>query len=215
MPESPSWSVAVSLTFASSPVHHSLTRLHVMSASVMGASPSMLMLPTVVPAASLPARSVAGPLVTDWSRMLRATVSSVGHEATPDRVSWQVKATVTGPLYHPAPLGAVVASPSMVGGVRSILMSETEPSPVLPALSLTVAVADRASPSLVTVLSAGFVGISMPDRPSTAVHSMVTSSRYQPAAFAAGGPRPVSSGAGLSMLTPPNVWFSEFPATST
>jgi hypothetical protein len=64
-PESPSWSVAVSTTVAVSPVHQSFTRLHVVSAWVVGASPSMSMPPTVMPAAELAARSVAGPLVTD------------------------------------------------------------------------------------------------------------------------------------------------------
>src|ERR671932_1863410 len=109
---------------------------------------------------------------------------SLGQVATPDRASVQVKWTATALLYQPAALGWVVGAPLTTGGVRSML-TDTLPVPWLPALSLAEALAPRALPSPVIVLSAGAVAGSTPDRPSWAVQWTVTLPVYQPAALAA------------------------------
>src|SRR5690242_12640824 len=72
---------------------------------------------------------------------------------------------------------------------------------VLPALSATDALVDRASPSLVMVLSAG-VAPSMPERASAAVHLTVTSALYQPLLLGAAVAAPLRVGSVLSTLMP-------------
>src|SRR5689334_4309513 len=72
---------------------------------------------------------------------------------------------------------------------------------VFPALSLTEAVVDRASPSLVRVLSAG-VAPSIPERASPAVHCTVTSPLYQPLLLGAAVAAPLRVGSVLSTLIP-------------
>src|SRR6185437_14784342 len=60
----------------------------------------------------------------------------------PESASPQVQATITLPLYQPAPLGLVVGAPLRVGAVWSILMFPTVAVAELPALSTAVPVAD-------------------------------------------------------------------------
>src|SRR6266498_3067131 len=143
----------------------------------------MLMPPTVVPALSLPALSVALSLVTLWFAPSPATTLVDGQAATPDRLSVHVKSTLTWPRYQPSPLGRVVGAPVTTGAVRSILTPFTEAVALLPALSEMLASAPRLSPSPLMVLLAGWVSGSMPDRPSVPVQAISTSPLYQPAAF--------------------------------
>src|SRR5829696_5173042 len=90
-----------------------------------------------------------------------------------------------------------------------------DPAPVLPALSETLTgPADRLEPSPVTVLSAGTVAGSMPDRPSSASQWTTTSSLYQPAALEPVVGSPVSTGAVRSMLMSLTVVWLELPALS-
>ena len=62
--------------------------------------------------------------------------------STSDRLSLADRPTVTGALTQPA--GTPVAE--VVGAVRSILMPSTVADAALPALSLTVALAERSEP---------------------------------------------------------------------
>ena len=94
----------------------------------------MLIPPTVLPSLALPARSVAGSLVTLWSAPLPLTSLSLGQLATPDRLSVQLKPTTTSPLYQPAAFGAVFGPPLITGAVRSILIPLTEAEALLPGL---------------------------------------------------------------------------------
>jgi hypothetical protein len=192
--------VEASTTLAVEPVQYPLVLVHWLLLVVVGAVPSMLMPPTVLPALSLPALSLAGSLVTLWLAPLPASTLLVGQYATPERLSVQVKSTVTESLYQPAAFAAVVALPPTTGAVRSILMPLTEADLVLPALSLMLADAPRLLPSPVMVLFAGWVAGSTPDRPSSPVHATLTSPLYQPAPLAAVVVAPTSDGAVLSML---------------
>ena len=84
---------------------------------------------------------------------------------------------MTGALTQPP--GTPVAE--VVGAVRSILMPSTVAVAVWPALSVTLAEADRSLPSPVTTVSAGQA--TTPDRLSVQVQWTVTSPVYQPLAF--------------------------------
>src|SRR5688572_4477435 len=203
-------------TFADEPVHQPLDLTHWLSAVLCGARESMLRSPTVTPGATLPAKSSACPLVTLWPAPLRAATLLVGHVATPDSASAQLKSTTTSPLYQPAAFGNVVGWPAITGAVRSIMIPLTDAEAVLPALSATeTGPAPRSAPSPVTVESAGALAGSIPDRPSWPVQWIVTSSRYQPAALPGVAGAPVSVGGVRSMLIPSTVAWAELPALST
>jgi hypothetical protein len=64
-----------------------------------------------------PALSTAVPLT--WLTPSFANVTGEGQAATPESESLQEKLTVTAVLFHPAELGAGVATAVMTGGVRS------------------------------------------------------------------------------------------------
>src|SRR5260370_27098169 len=83
-------------------------------AVVVGAELSMLM-PETVALALLPAISVAVPM-TDWPAPSSISVTVWVELATPEVASLAVKLTVTGPLYQPSALAAVVGAPLIVGG---------------------------------------------------------------------------------------------------
>src|SRR5437764_9145599 len=119
----------------------------------------------------------------------------------PDRPSFADSDTVGACAYQPLALSGAGSVAAVLGAVRSMWMSLTDAPVALPALSLTVADAERLSPSPVTVLAAG-QGPSMPDRPSEHVHCTVTSPRYQPAPFGAVSAAPDRVGAVSSTLRP-------------
>ena len=93
----------------------------------------------------------------------------------------------------------------MIGAVVSILIAEVVSDLALPARSLTDRVLVRFAPSPLIVVSTGTVAGSTPDSPSVAVQWIMTSPRYQPAAFGAVVGVPASVGAVLSMLIPETV----------
>src|ERR687886_308180 len=109
----------------------------------------------------------------------------------PDRLSVPVSVTWTGPAYQPLGSGSGTLA-EVLGAVRSILMPLTVAFVVLPALSLTEALVERLSPSVVTVLLSlagavpSAVQLLMPDSASEQVKVTVTSALFQPLAFAAG-----------------------------
>src|SRR3954469_13815024 len=94
--------------------------------------------PTVWPALLLPAKSVAGSLVTPWLAPLALTSLSLGQLATPDRLSVHANATTTSPPYQPSLLGWVFGAPVITGALRSILMPCTNAGVLLPASSETL-----------------------------------------------------------------------------
>ena len=116
--------------------------------------------------------------------------------------SAQAQSTTTPLVYQPAAFGVVVGWPLTVGAPRSILSPDTDPLPVLPALSLIAAEAPRLRPSPVTTLSAGWLVGSIPDSLSLPTHLTRTLPLYQSAPFGLPG-RPVRVGAVLSMFTGP------------
>jgi hypothetical protein len=99
----------------------------------------MLILPTVAEA-EFPALSKHVP-VTDWAPPSPRVVLE-GPLNTPERLSVQVKLTVTGTLFHPLMLAPGDLKPVMIGGVLSMLIPLTVVDAVLPALSAHVPVAD-------------------------------------------------------------------------
>jgi hypothetical protein len=102
-----------------------------------------------------------------------------------------------------APLTQALEVPPIpvVGAVRSILTAALSAFVVLPALSLTDALALSPEPSPVIVLFAG-IPAARPESASLAVQAMTTLPLYQPLAFAAVVGAPLSEGAVLSTLTP-------------
>src|SRR5919199_1012480 len=86
----------------------------------------------------LPAASLAVPL-TLWLAP-SASVCGAGQVAIPDRLSAQVKPTVTSALYQPLALAARSAAALMVGAVLSML-TRTGSLAVLPALSTALPLA--------------------------------------------------------------------------
>src|SRR5262245_58519486 len=93
-------------------------------------------------------------------------------------------------------------------------MPLTAPLPLLPARSLTEALAPRLPPLPSITLSAGTVDRSTPERTSAAVQWMVTSPLYQPAAFGWLVGAPLSVGAVLSTLRAPTLVLALLPAAS-
>src|SRR4051794_35962488 len=89
----------------------------------------------------------------------------------------------------------------VVGAWRSIATPALSAFVVLPALSVTEALAFSAAPSPVMVLFAG-TPPSRPEVASLAVHLTVTSPLYHPFPLAALVGAPLSEGAVLSMLMP-------------
>jgi hypothetical protein len=88
--------------------------------------------------AEFPAASVAVPLMI-WLAPGVITTCGAGHVAIPERVSAQVKVTVTAELFQPAEFGAGEATAVIVGGVLSML-TVTVALTLFPATSVTVAV---------------------------------------------------------------------------
>src|SRR3954452_17534121 len=100
----------------------------------------------------------------------------------------------------------------VVGAVRSTLMPSTVAEAVWPALSVTLAEADRSLPSPLTTESAGQV--TTPDRLSSHVQCTVTSPVNHPLAFGVPTALPVMVGAVLSTLTTELVTEPLLPAAS-
>src|SRR3954447_17273288 len=190
---------------------------------VCGSWPSMLIPPTVLPDVALPARSLAGSLVTLWLTPSPLSSLSLGQLATPDPFvpsasfgSVQEKPTMTSLLYQPAALGLVVGAPLITGPLRSILMPLADSDVELPALSETLTgPAPRWEPSPVMTSSAGEVAGSIPDNPSMAVQWIATSPRYHPAPLASVVGAPLKAGAVRSMLMSLTVVSLVLPAPSS
>src|SRR5579864_9285588 len=119
------------------------------------------MLSEMLPVPTFPAISVAWPEIF-WFCPSEATNCGVGHLATPDKLSVQLKVTVTLALFQPAPLGDGAAVAVTTGGVLSIFSVVVETAEVLPAWSVACAVKFCAAPSVETVTGAGQMAI--PDR---------------------------------------------------
>ena len=132
----------------------------------------------------------------------------------PDRPSSAVQSTVTSPLYQPAALGAVVAAPSSVGAVLSMLMPSTVADAVLPATSVAVPVTFWPAPSFLSVVVAGEQS-AMPESASSQSNDTTTSLLFQPKPFAAGVREPSIVGLTRSILTSIECAFSTLPALST
>src|SRR5215471_2331414 len=111
------------------------------------------MLTVMDPVAVFPAMSVACP-ETFWLWPSLATVCWPEQLATPDRLSTQLKLTVTLLLFHPAPLGAGAAVAVMVGGVLSMLKTVLT-GVVFPAWSVACATIFCFAPSVETVAGEG------------------------------------------------------------
>src|SRR6188474_1949997 len=116
-----------------------------------GAVLSMLTVTTLLGSLTLPALSDTVCAVDETPVPSSLSVSSPGQSpvAMPDRLSAQVKYTVTSSSYQPLPFGDRVAAAEMVGWVLSMLTVTTLlGSLTLPALSDTgCAVDETAAPS--------------------------------------------------------------------
>ncbi len=134
--------------------------------------------------------------------------------ATPERLSLPARVTVTAPVYQP--LSCVPDTlAAVLGRVRSILMPPTLALVVLPALSLTEALAERSTPSPVTTLLAGQLPSPvMPERLSLHDQATVTSPLYQPLPLVGPVAEPLSDGAVLSTLMPVTPALALLPAAS-
>src|SRR4051794_36377551 len=136
--------------------------------------------------------------------------------STPERASDALQWTVTSSLYQPALLGAAVAAPLSEGGVRSMLMSSTVVSVVLPALSTAVPVADWPALSFESVT--GSEQPATPDSSSEQSKVTVTGVLFQPKPFAAGRRLPLMVGGIPSIFSvtewPGAVLSSWLPALS-
>src|SRR5207253_325996 len=121
---------------------------------------------------------------------------------TPDRLSTAVRVTVTGAAYQPLANGSGTLT-RVLGAVRSMLTAGLlDALVVLPALSLTDALALRPLPSPSIVLLGGQApGLAMPERASLQLKLTVTSVLFQPVALATSERSAVMVGAVLSMLT--------------
>src|SRR5262245_40144191 len=91
------------------------------SHSMPGAVLSMLTVTTLLGSLRLPALSDTVREVDATAAPSALSVSSAGQSpgSTPDRLSAQVKSTVTSSLYQPLPFGNGVAAAEMVGLVLS------------------------------------------------------------------------------------------------
>src|SRR5439155_21616306 len=111
--------------------------------------------------------------------------------STPDSASSAIQWMVTSSLYHPAALGAVVATPVRLGGVRSMLAC-TVAWLVLPATSSASPTTAWFAPSSVSVVSPeqDFT----PDSSSEHWKLTVTSELFHPKPLGAGEADPVMDG---------------------
>ncbi len=136
--------------------------------------------------------------------------------ARPERVSAQVKLTVTSVLFQPFALAAGVRLPLIVGGVLSIFTAREVNVAVFPALSVTVTVPLTADPSVISTKGLGIEVEATPERLSVVVKLKETSVLFHPAALAAGLCAPkLSVGGVLSILIPLAVAVAlTFPALS-
>jgi hypothetical protein len=82
---------------------------------------------------------------TDWLAPLVVTVEDVGQLLMPERLSEQVKLTVTSELFHPLAFAVGLRLPLIVGAVLSSF-TVTEPLPVLPRRSVAVEILVTESP---------------------------------------------------------------------
>ncbi len=170
-------------------------------AVVLGVVPSILR-PLTVALAVLPALSPTEALA---ERLLPSPVTTLlagqaPSPAMPERLSLQVQATVTSPVYQPlvflvGPLGVPLSD----GADLSMLIPPTVVLALLSALSTAVPVTDWLAPSPLSVVE--LVQLLMPDVASAQVKLTVTSLLFQPLPFAAGERLPVMVGAVLSSLT--------------
>lgn len=132
-------------------------------------------------------------------------------DATPESASPQVKVTVTLPLFHPLALGAGLAEPVIVGGVRSMLTGPTAADAKLPALSVQVPVTLCPEPCPRVV---GPDTYNVPDSMSEQLKLTVTVRLFQPFAFGGTDLEPMIVGAVRSMLMLLTVADAELPALS-
>jgi hypothetical protein len=114
----------------------------------------------------------------------------------PDRLSEQVKLTVTFEAFQPFPFGPGVALAVMLGSVRSMLIPAAVTEELFPALSTAVPLADWPAPCELSVI--GAVHEAMPDSPSLQVKLTVTVELCHPFAFAGGETANVIDGAVVS-----------------
>src|SRR4051794_14224546 len=136
--------------------------------------------------------------VTDWSSPSPCTGVSAGQSpSTPDRLSSQVQATVTSPLYHPAAFGSVVATPDRVGEVVSTLMCWIVAVAVLPTLSTASPLTDCSAPSP-TETGVGPQVLMPEPAVSSQAKLTVTALLFQPLPFAAGVRLPLIVGSVVS-----------------
>src|SRR5687768_4989233 len=125
MSDSPSAQVKLTVTAALYQPFRSATRSG--APLMVGNTVSMSMSVTVA-VLVLPAASVAVP-TTNWPAPSLLNSVSPTQEATPDRLSSQVKLTLTAPLFQPKPFATGRRLPSMDGAVASSLMvTETGPT---------------------------------------------------------------------------------------
>src|SRR5688572_6677761 len=115
---------------------------------------SMLTVTTLLGSLRFPALSDTFCAVEETSVPSAVSVSSSGQSPSmiPDRVSAQVKCTVTSSLYQPLPFGDKVAAAEIVGWVLSMLTVTTLlGSLMFPALSDTARAVDKtATPSVLS-----------------------------------------------------------------
>ena len=149
-------------------------------AEIVGRACSRLTVAEVL--AAFPATSVAVPEI-DWLAPLVETVVALGHTATPDNESLQIKVTVTGTVSHPAEFGVGERLAVIVGGVLSSLMT-TVAVFVPPAASITVPVTGTLAPSVET--TCGEVQLMIGAPPGVQLKLTVTLALFQPAAFGCG-----------------------------
>src|SRR4051794_9738299 len=165
--------------------------------SVLGAVLSMLT-GSLVALVVLPALSETDAEAVCPSPSVDRTESAGLSPARPERASSADQVCVTVELYQPFALALAVGAALRVGFVLSTLMPVTEVLALLPALSVAVPSTFWFAPSR---RCCGPVTVSMPDRPSLPSKETVTSSEYQPAAFASRSGAPVMVGAVLSRFT--------------
>ena len=98
-----------------------------------------MLTPPTVTDAELPALSTQEP-VLDWLvPSVEIVCGLAGPVDTPERVSVQLKVTVTSPLFHPDEFGEGEAEPDITGGVSSILIvSEMEFVSPAPSVALQI-----------------------------------------------------------------------------
>lgn len=175
---------------------------------MLGGVLSILIGPTLVllllPATSLHAPETVTPVNEVFALKVVPPVGYPG--ATPERLSVQVKLTVTLVLFHPAALGAGVRETTMDGGVASRLivtvLKRDSPAPFV-AEQVNV----RPAVSVVMDVELHPVEDAMPDSGSVALQVTVTLETYQPLR-----PRvPVIVGvitAGVLSMTMVRLWFA-------